>query len=288
MIDQEKREADDNSMAEAAGKEHHQKSSGLWKYLAVILAGLLVVGAALFLIPKTKENENPSGRETSANANERTSDEIPGSTPKTPEDTKASGEDTPGHSDKEDVKTSAEEAETKETDKDTPDPSSGSAGTPVDSFYQYVSGYTWEDLYTLILLISPSSEGITEGSDGKNAAFSIFRIREDCDPLIFIGFNDPETHRNNMALYITDGGFVYELLRIRESDIFIDPEDGTILIPEDRALYRYTPHVLLKEERNDASVPEGFVRLPVSESKGIVVTSQNIDAYVNDYTGGKP
>ena len=263
MIYQEKREADDNSMAKAAGKQHHQKSSGLWKYLAVILAGLLVVGAALFLIPKTKENENPSGRETS-------------------------GEDTPGHSDKEDVKTSTEEAETKETEKDTPDPSSGSAGTPVDSFYQYVSGYTWEDLYTLILLISPSSEGITEGSDGKNAAFSIFRIREDCDPLIFIGFNDPETHRNNMALYITDGGFVYELLRIRESDIFIDPEDGTILIPEDRALYRYTPHVLLKEERNDASVPEGFVRLPVSESKGIVVTSQNIDAYVNDYTGGKP
>ncbi len=157
---------------------------------------------------------------------------------------------------------------------------------PMDSYYQYVNGYDWRDLYVLMIGIGKTGLGLNEGSEGKRTACSIVRIRKNLDPLIFIGFNDPATNRSVMTLYSMDSGYVYELMKIREEEIFVDPETGSFMVGTGLFIYTYTPHVLLKTYTGTEAIPKNYVPLPITETTDLIVTHENVDAYVLDYSGG--
>ncbi|MBR5739249.1 MAG: hypothetical protein IKY02_04595 [Lachnospiraceae bacterium] len=156
---------------------------------------------------------------------------------------------------------------------------------PMDSYYQYVNDYDWRDLYVLMIGIGKTGLGLNEGSEGKRTACSVVRIRKDLDPLIFIGFNDPVTNRSVMTLYSMDNGYVYELMKIREEEIFVDPETGSFMVGTGLFIYTYTPHVLLKTYTGTEAIPKNYVPLPITETTDLIVTHENVDEYVLDYSG---
>ena len=250
---------------ELNNKESKARHSARWpKYLAVILAGVLAVCAAVYFIPKGSSAQNAGTTAGTSTVESWTE------APETSRETEAASSETTAPQTTLPATTVSLETSVE--------------GTPMDSYYQYVNDYDWQDLYTLMILIGQTGIGINEGSEGKNTAFSIFSFNPEFDPMIFVGFNDPETNKSVMTLYITDGGFVYELLQVKEAEIYINPQLGAIMVEGENAYYRYSPHVLMKTEITDGNVPAGFVKLPIIDSTGMIVTRQNVEEYAVYYT----
>ena len=156
---------------------------------------------------------------------------------------------------------------------------------PVDSYYQFANDYDWEDLYTLMILICQSGVGLSEGSAWKHPSFALFSFDTGLDPMLFVGFTDPNTGKSTTTLYITDHGYVYELLKVNDDKVYIDPESGRIMIGSGEVYYRYTPHVLLKTETGSEQIPPAYEELPMTDAISLAVTSENIGTFLNIFEG---
>lgn len=157
---------------------------------------------------------------------------------------------------------------------------------PMDSYYQYVNDYDWQDLYTLMIGVCQTANRLDPDCVGKEPAFAIVRLSEEWDPFIFLGFHDKATNRTNMTLYVVDDGYVYELFKAREEEIFVDPERGLLLFGDGSAYYAYSPHVLLKTETGTDRIPDGFIPLPITDAAGLMLIRENLESFVIDYSGG--
>ena len=245
--------------------EEDSSSRKKWalRYAAVLIAGLLLIALSFGLTAhfsnKTKEQQEENASRTAESAKNAQQSEEAG-------------------------KTGAQDAET--TKDRTATEASLAIDVPVDSYYQYVNDYDWEDLYSLMINICLSGVGLSEGSTGKDPSFALFSFDAALDPMIFVGFTDPATGKSTTTLYITDHSYVYELLKVDDEKIYVDWENGRIMTGSGQAYYRYTPHVLLKSETGSGTIPPEFEELPMTDARGQVVTSENIGMFLSVFEEG--
>ncbi len=261
----------------------------IFPYLAVLLAGVLCVVAVYRFVPDKKKDVPPSTKPAEQQSlNERAgSSDVINEQESTAETFSDETEVEPEGSEE------ASSSETESVKSSEPVPTLPPVtietyveGEVVDSFYQYVNDYDWQDLYTLMILIGQTGIGLNEGSVGKHSSFSILSMNPEFDPMIFIGFTDPATNVSVMTLYITDHGYCYELLKVFNDRIYIKPDEGAICTVNGDAVYRYSPHVLKKMPKAAGTVPEGFTPLPVTDATGIKISRQDVESYLIRYGKG--
>ncbi|MBQ9911164.1 MAG: hypothetical protein IJM50_06675 [Lachnospiraceae bacterium] len=271
------------------GQEEQSGRKSIFAYLAVLLAGLLCVGAVWRFVPDKRSDMPPVPTRPER---ESTSSAAPSSGPTEEEQStrEPSSEEPviPSGSSEEDTSSMASIPATDEPVPTLPPVMVETyvEGEVVDSFYQYVNDYDWQDLYTLMILIGQTGIGLNEGSVGKHASFSIFTMNPEFDPMIFVGFTDPATNVSVMTLYITDHGYCYELLKVFNDRIYINPDEGAICTQNGNAVYRYSPHVLKKLPKTSGQVPGGFVPLQITDATGIKISRQDVESYLIRYGKG--
>jgi len=208
-----------------------------WRYMLVIVLSVFLIAAAI-IMPKPKKKEK-----------------IEASTEATVESTEESTQETTAKKQSRSV----------------------SKTEILQSHYQYVNNYTWQQLYALIICCSQTNVDI-EG----HAGFSLIKVSDDFDPLLLIGKFNPETNVATMTLYITDNGYVYELLPV-SGVFYVDAQDKTFYINNADIGYEYSPHVLLQKTYADQKDIQSVAELvPIVDAEKIQVLSEDIEKYIWD------
>ena len=107
-----------------------------------------------------------------------------------------------------------------------------------DSYYETAEGYTYEDLYTILLVV----ETTTPLEEGDRAVFKLLRVPESAAPLLFTGIERADGH-TDVTVYVFGSGRCYRLLATGDP-ICYDPASGLLYLPETDEVLSYSPHIL--------------------------------------------
>jgi len=150
----------------------------------------------------------------------------------------------------------------------------------IDSSYQSVNGYTWEEIYSLMVTIgqtSPMDQGLV---CGFNLLYDVHST-----PLLLIGRYDPENKVSDMMLYVAENGNIYELLQMN-GVVFYSPSRNVYYVDAADVAYQYVPHVMKKIVYQNQSFPDDVILLPITDAMGKVITNDNIADYLTTFGEG--
>ena len=145
-----------------------------------------------------------------------------------------------------------------------------------DSYFQYAQDYEWDDLYTLLILISKTSEY----QEGYTPAFSIIRLNPYSDPFLFAGSWNKMTRSGDFTVYTTDNGYVYQLLQFSGTLSVSPSEESFYVNGKDR--FTYMPHALL--ETTPETLPSDLADAVITDLTDLYLSTEEIGSYVQDLT----
>lgn len=164
------------------------------------------------------------------------------------------------------------------TDEDRPE---GLQVRIVDSYYQKVEGYTWQDLFSIMASIPQTTPNRGE----RKPVIALLEYPDIGYPLYFLGLSDEALETASLDLFVLDDGYIYELLSF-EDEVFYSAEKNCFFLKNAGKQYTYAPHVLLEQDLPQSEWPEDTVRLPLSDISRDKVTTEGIGAYVIDLSEG--
>jgi len=143
----------------------------------------------------------------------------------------------------------------------------------VPSEYKSVKNYCWEDVYTILCLISPSN--------AEDPRFSVFRIH-DCDSVFLYVEGTPSDEILHHYLYVYDDEKVYLLNDFENRLEYSETMNAFREVGPDTEWYFYAPHVLLKTEAASLNtVIDDFKELSLTEISGdMIITSETIGEWL--------
>ncbi|GEM_PF-5143687 len=148
----------------------------------------------------------------------------------------------------------------------------------IDSYWQEVEGYSWRDMYVMLMEITRTSPHLIKETTGM----SLFKTRYTRIPLFFTGGHNNDTDQDEYHLYICESSKVYELI-VTSKRLLYNPNTDALMIAGDKEYcYYYEPHVLLKV-KNEAPLSE-YIEIPFVSFTGETwySTSENLDSFVID------
>ena len=177
----------------------------------------------------------------------------------------------------ENTKTEAEESEPEETI----DLSQFQNLEIVDSKYQFVNDYEWEDLYTLLAGVAQTTTGL----EYRKPYMLIVRLDAEWDPLLFIGLKNNDSDTMNLEVYVIDDGYLYRLIGF-DDEVYYHPDTQFFYLKNAGKKYIYAPHVFLEGEAAQKDWPEGTKPLPIQEISNIRISVDNLDDFILDLSEG--
>ena len=253
--------------------------------------------ASFFLLAACGSRE-PAGPDTSREDSGGTEENRPDTSKETrentPEDVTDQAEDTPdspGNSGGKDAAEDGRDEEAQDAPEELPEtdfsPDDHKAAEilysklrVVDSSYQYVNDYAWDDLYTLLAGVVQTTTGL----DHRKPVMSIVRVDPSWDPLLFIGLRENGSETCRFEIYSMDGGYLYRLLSF-DDVVYYDPETRFFYLKNAGRKYIYAPHVLL-EAAAESNWSSHTRELPVWDLTGFKVSVDHLDPYILDLTRG--
>ena len=151
----------------------------------------------------------------------------------------------------------------------------------VDSKYQFVNEYTWDDLYTLLAGVAQTTTGL----EYRKPYMLIVRLDAAWDPLLFIGLRNNESASTDLQVYAIDEGYLYRLIGF-EDEVYYNPMTQFFYLKNAGKKYIYAPHVFLEGTAAEDEWPKGTVPLPLRDISGIRVSVDNLDEFILDISEG--
>ena len=151
----------------------------------------------------------------------------------------------------------------------------------IDSSYQYVNDYAWDDLYTLLAGVAQTTTGL----EYRKPYMLIVRLDAAWDPLLFIGLRNNGSAGTDLQVYAIDDGYLYRLAGF-EDEVYYNPKTQFFYLKNAGKKYIYAPHVFLEGPAAAGGWPEGTVPLPLRDISGIRVSVDNLDEFILDISEG--
>lgn len=147
----------------------------------------------------------------------------------------------------------------------------------LDSTYTTAENYSWEDLYSLLALITQ-----TTPVDGeKTPVFAMVSVPKSNAPLLLVGKSDYDGNAD-LEIYVFSEQKIYQLLKTK-GNFAIDLKEGLLYDRNADKIYSYEPHNLLETDGAliDKSAfhfePIPYTNLTEEEN---AITVENIRDYV--------
>lgn len=109
----------------------------------------------------------------------------------------------------------------------------------VDSSYKRVENYSWEDMYTLLVILAKTTP--VEGTE--KPIFTIVRAPKSQAPLLIVGKKDDDGNEN-IEIYVLSEMKIYLLLKTK-GQFEADVKHGLLYDKAAGKIYDYEPHNLL-------------------------------------------
>ena len=151
----------------------------------------------------------------------------------------------------------------------------------IDSQYQFVNDYAWDDLYTLLAGVAQTTTGL----EYRKPYMLIVRLDAAWDPLLFIGLKNNDSTSTDLQVYAIDEGYLYRLIGF-EDEVYYNPKTQFFYLKNAGKKYIYAPHVFLQGTADASDWPEGTVPLPLQDISGIRVSVDNLDEFILDISEG--
>lgn len=151
----------------------------------------------------------------------------------------------------------------------------------LESSYQYVNGYTWDDLYTLLAGVAQTTTGL----EHRTPYMLIVRLDTGWDPLLFIGLKENGSEAGSFSVYVVDEGYLYLLMSF-EDEVYYNPDTEFFYLKNAGKKYIYAPHVMLEGDAPEESWPDSAVKLPLQDISGIKISADHLEDYYLDISQG--
>lgn len=243
----------------------------IFHYLIVVFSALLILATAYLVFPdKTSDpmQTAPSGTVQTP--------ETRGSSASDASSTVTSATEAPS-SESSDDKSSSETETTASTEEASSEEPGSETWRIVDSSYQFAQDYEWADLYCLLVNITRT----TPLKEGYVPCFALIRMKKNTDPILFTGLYNPNTGKSELSVYITDSGYVYNLLNA-EGQLFMSRSAQAVYFTDAGKKYIYTPHVFL--EADVSAYPDDLEPVTLNDLTGMLISFEELPAYFIDLT----
>lgn len=154
---------------------------------------------------------------------------------------------------------------------------SGTSRTVLPSIYQAIPGYTWEDIY--VILISVIMTNLP--SDHHTPIFTIVRIASLSNPVLIAGFQNRETGEQTCTIYSVENETLYQMHQTT-SPISYDPELELLYLEQDNLWLAAQKHVLY--EPNFKNITPHASELTWYHALEHLITSENIHTFIQEVT----